>query len=577
LYNQNLLKKENKNEIKNLVPIYVYLTDKANGENFQLSYNKDFESWIIGSKNVTIILKEKNDLKFYEEYNNNNTLNNNNNNNYANDNNNNENNKKIQFNKYQYCIEFAYLWFNILEEKIKIKSLIEELKNDLHGYTLVGENVGDKNHQHIKLYKERDIHFYSLIKNNSDNICENFQKCKKFLGKYNLTMVNYQRYEIIGNKNELKNFLKELYINTLNKTVEEGGEGNVIYFSKIKNKNEKEDEKENENEEIFQLAKMKTFEYKFLRMIREKIRNLNNQRFNETTIGKIKEKLDKDSKDLLLDNISSINFNYYISLADFILGFVFYLGRNLNYMENYAIMINYLKNKFIYLRNISEFKNKNFNLIKLYNENYNNEEICKLLFIDLNDKNEFEFILEKIYKENNSQLEVSIKEKENNNNNNENNNNNNVINYGINYFLEYFKELNDPNNDLLAYDKINYICSKSKFKIGKIYIFANISLIASGKSTLFLTLKEEIFNTFPIEDINFDLVSSDSIRSELVKQNPNLNMTQINYDSFINSKSAAEFNKKTIELLKENYNENKFNFFYADKNFFPDSIRKFSR
>ena len=49
---------------------------------------------------------------------------------------------------------------------------------------------------------------------------------------------------------------------------------------------------------------MKTFEYKFLRMIREKIRNLNNERFNETTIGKIKEKLDKDSKDLLLDNIS---------------------------------------------------------------------------------------------------------------------------------------------------------------------------------------------------------------------------------------------------------------------------------
>ena len=46
----------------------VYLTEKANGENFQVSYNKKYSCFIVGSKNVTIAIRNEDDIKWYETY-----------------------------------------------------------------------------------------------------------------------------------------------------------------------------------------------------------------------------------------------------------------------------------------------------------------------------------------------------------------------------------------------------------------------------------------------------------------------------------------------------------------------------
>jgi hypothetical protein len=46
--------------------IYIYLSEKANGENFQLSFSDEFKSWIIGSKNVSIMVDNRKQIKFYE-------------------------------------------------------------------------------------------------------------------------------------------------------------------------------------------------------------------------------------------------------------------------------------------------------------------------------------------------------------------------------------------------------------------------------------------------------------------------------------------------------------------------------
>ena len=60
----NLLKinKENKENVK----YFAYLTTKVNGENFQVSYNKKYSCWIIASKNVSIAVRNKDDLNFYK-------------------------------------------------------------------------------------------------------------------------------------------------------------------------------------------------------------------------------------------------------------------------------------------------------------------------------------------------------------------------------------------------------------------------------------------------------------------------------------------------------------------------------
>ena len=46
--------------------VYLYKADKANGENFQVSYFLEYKSWIIGSKNVSILAANREDLDYYK-------------------------------------------------------------------------------------------------------------------------------------------------------------------------------------------------------------------------------------------------------------------------------------------------------------------------------------------------------------------------------------------------------------------------------------------------------------------------------------------------------------------------------
>lgn len=44
-------------------PFAVYLTEKANGEHFQISFNSKYQEWIIASKNVSILARDELDLE----------------------------------------------------------------------------------------------------------------------------------------------------------------------------------------------------------------------------------------------------------------------------------------------------------------------------------------------------------------------------------------------------------------------------------------------------------------------------------------------------------------------------------
>ena len=60
----------NENENNKNVKYYAYLTTKVNGENFQVSYNTEYQCWVIASKNVSIAVKKKSDIDFYKNGNN---------------------------------------------------------------------------------------------------------------------------------------------------------------------------------------------------------------------------------------------------------------------------------------------------------------------------------------------------------------------------------------------------------------------------------------------------------------------------------------------------------------------------
>ena len=49
---------------------FAYLTTKVNGENFQVSYNTKYNCWVIASKNVSLAIRNKEDIEFYKNENN---------------------------------------------------------------------------------------------------------------------------------------------------------------------------------------------------------------------------------------------------------------------------------------------------------------------------------------------------------------------------------------------------------------------------------------------------------------------------------------------------------------------------
>ena len=312
----NMIKISDENENNKNIKYYAYLTTKVNGENFQVSYNTEYQCWIIASKNVSIAVKKKSDIDFYK-----------NGNNFLNlekeedkekdaslntkeimkknkkakkeekkkkkqerierrkkekekendeikeeeekeEKEKDKKNNKAQsiLNRFSYACDFAETWFNILEERIIKNNLYDEFIKEISDHTLIGESVGDKKREHILVYKERDIIFYGIV-NNKKLLTENcipLSQSFNIFKKYNLTYTEIQPSEKFDTLNDLLSYINTQYDVIFDKSLQESGEGNVVYFScDINNV-----------ESIQNCGKLKTFDYRFLRKIREKCKGV---------------------------------------------------------------------------------------------------------------------------------------------------------------------------------------------------------------------------------------------------------------------------------------------------------------
>ena len=351
------------------VKYFVYLTTKVNGENFQVSYNSKYDCWVIASKNVSIAIRNKEDIEFYkneknfEEYyqgngnidvmsekekkmkekkdkkkekkkkklerierrkkgkNEENDNQNENEEDEKDDNNENNENKineeekndkmdikkskglKEMLKRFTFSLEFAEIWLKILQEKIINNSnsdLINEFKKELGDHTLIGESVGDKKREHILVYKERDVIFYGIV-NNKKLLSENCLPLSNgfdLFKKYNLSYTEISPSQKFDSLEDLCIYINEQFDVIFDKSLQESGEGNVIYLScEIDGK-----------EYVKGLGKLKTFEYRFLRKVREKCKTVPppvdrakiefeiKKKFNELKKKKEKKKKDKDNE-----------------------------------------------------------------------------------------------------------------------------------------------------------------------------------------------------------------------------------------------------------------------------------------
>ena len=309
-YNENEISLEKRvlDKVKQSnLPLIAYLTEKANGENFQVSFNNEFQCWIIGSKNVSLAARDEKDLDYY--------------------------NKNNENNRYNFTLNFAKIWFELLNNNIKDK--IEEFKKEMGDHTFIGENVGDLLYQHIKIYNKRDVLFYGIVDNSKydEEICLPLNRSFEIFKKYNLSFVPFESSSKYDNFSKLKVYLDNKYDEILLKNLENGGEGCVVYIAEVN---------ENGDENVLTLGKLKTFEYRFYRKIREKCKQLRNKHPKSKT--SLKNGLKEESGEIIENLKDKINFDEYINFGNFIIDYNEFDKRD--YSNVFATFIDEMKIKY---------------------------------------------------------------------------------------------------------------------------------------------------------------------------------------------------------------------------------------
>ena len=235
-------------ELDNDFYIEIIKLMKANGENAQISYIKKFDYWVIASKNVCLLANNRDDLEEYPPF-----------------------TRGGKPTRYSFAHIIGQCWFDILQNFKKEE--IKKIKDYLDGKTFVGEYVGNQYHQHLIRYMKHTILFFGIVINNSCDssipVIEAFEKFKEF----KLDVVPYEYIGIAESFDELCEKLRKLYVRIAESSIIDEEEGSVIYLSRTYASHFDSDKEYRKDDKILSLCKLKTWEYRVYRKLREKIKN----------------------------------------------------------------------------------------------------------------------------------------------------------------------------------------------------------------------------------------------------------------------------------------------------------------
>ena len=226
---------------------------KANGENAQISYIKSYNYWVIASKNVCLLAKNRSDLKDYNPY----IID--------------KKTKEKIPTRYSFAHIIGQCWFDILDNFTNEE--VNKIKDYLDGKTFVGEYVGNQYHQHLIRYMKHTILFFGIVVNDSCDssipIIQAFDKFKEF----KLDVVPYEYIGIADSFDELCVKLKKLYVKIAESSIIDEEEGSVVYLSRTYASTFDSNKEYRTDDKILSLFKLKTWEYRVYRKLREKIKN----------------------------------------------------------------------------------------------------------------------------------------------------------------------------------------------------------------------------------------------------------------------------------------------------------------
>jgi len=286
--------------------IDVYKTNKANGENAQVSYCREMETWIIASKNVSLAARSPADLELYSQT------------------------------RYSFALLIAQEWFRLISPLSPAR--LSALQAALTNHTIVGEYVGHPDHQHLVRYTSKDILFYAYVDHNSDYTCLPPAQAFALFREFGLSHVKVQLYGCYARPTELYAALESLFMQTSKEDIDEGEEGSVLYF--VRNERpDRQDLKEfirqvlageesslaaETQREAFStqhtlsLAKLKTLEYRLYRKLREKLKHFK----PEKSVDDVLRIYKKEVRDLIEGQELPRPLDFYFEVASVALAFI---------------------------------------------------------------------------------------------------------------------------------------------------------------------------------------------------------------------------------------------------------------
>ena len=230
--------------------IEVFQTEKANGENAQVSFVAELDAWVVCSKNVSILAKSATDIDL------------------------------MASERFEYARKIAHTWFDMLKG---VKD-IDALKQLLAGHTAVGEYCGNINLQHMVKYDKETILFYGLVRKDSSDLCVPVEKAFAEMQVVGLPTVGYSKQAVCESVDELVKSLQELFLKTARAAMESTGEGSVLYMVQT--------DKDTNEQTTVALGKLKTLEYRLYRKLREKMKNMVLRKWSvEDTVKKFMKEL----------------------------------------------------------------------------------------------------------------------------------------------------------------------------------------------------------------------------------------------------------------------------------------------
>ncbi len=153
------------------------------------------------------------------------------------------------------------MWFKLLA-RLEKKGVLEQFKAEIANHTIVGEYVGNYDHQHLVRYSKETIVFYAVVDNNGTTDCIGPAAAMAMFERYGLDHVSCESKGTFSTLAELRGCLKDVYVQVATDSLENEEEGLALYLA---TKGLPEDY-------TLSICKVKTLEYRIYRKIRETVK-----------------------------------------------------------------------------------------------------------------------------------------------------------------------------------------------------------------------------------------------------------------------------------------------------------------